>query len=140
MRLGSVDCEIGFGAPADDKDLLFHDLMLPVVSPGLSERIDRLGSASPLEAFILLHPDFYKDDPAMSSWPRWLESNGIARAAPDQGMRYRRLTGLLDSIAADAGIALCGLALISDTVDEGRIVPTYPAATARETGHAFIAG
>lgn len=139
MRLGSVDCEIGFGAPAEGEDLLFHDLLLPVVSAGLSERIGRLGSASPLEEFILLHPDFYRDDPLMPSWPRWLDSNGIARAAPDQGMRYRRLTGLLDSIAADAGVALCGLALISEAVDEGRIVPAYPAATARETGHAFTA-
>src|SRR3954451_7847905 len=42
MRLGSVDCEIGFGPPADGEDLLFHDLLLPIVSQGLSERIDRL--------------------------------------------------------------------------------------------------
>jgi LysR family glycine cleavage system transcriptional activator len=139
MRLGSVDCEIGFGAPADDAELLFHDLLLPVVSPGLSERVERLGSATPLEDYILLHPDFYKDDPLMPSWPRWLAANGIARAASDQGMRYRRIQGLLDSVAADAGIALCGLALISEAVEEGRIVPAYPTVTARETGHAFTA-
>ena len=139
MRIGSVDCEIGFGAPADGEDLLFRDLLIPVVSAGLNDRIARAGSASPLEDYILLHPDFYRDDPVMPSWPRWLAANGVARAASDQGMRYRRVKGLLDSVAADAGIALCGLALVPEAVDEGRIVPLYPTATARETGHGFTA-
>jgi LysR family glycine cleavage system transcriptional activator len=139
IRLARVDCEIGFGPSDGDCETLFHDLLIPVVSPANAERMGRLDPETRLEGFPLLHPDFYKDDPIMSSWPRWLAANGVERTAPDRGMRFRRVAGLIDAVAADAGIALCGLALLSEAVDDGRIVPAYPASTGCETGHAFTA-
>jgi LysR family glycine cleavage system transcriptional activator len=138
IRLARVDCEIGFSAPDGDSDLLFHDFLLPMVSPANAERVAHLDPKS-LEGFPLLHPDFYKDDPALPSWPRWLANNGIERTAPDRGLRFRRIAGLFDAVVADAGIALCGLALLSDAVDDGRIVPAYPVSTGCETGHGFTA-
>lgn len=138
IRLARVDCEIGFTAPDGDSDLLFRDFLLPVVSPANAERMAFLAPET-LEGFPLLHSDFYKDDPAFPSWPRWLADNGIERTAPDRGLRFRRIAGLFDAVIADAGVALCGLALLSDAVEDGRIIAAYPVSTGCETGHGFTA-
>ncbi len=93
MRLGPVDCEIAFGPAGDDLlcDLLFHDYVLPVASPANVERTRLLPAVQRLEGFPLLHLDFYKDDPAGISWPRWFAQNDIGRTAPERGMRFQRI-------------------------------------------------
>jgi LysR family glycine cleavage system transcriptional activator len=141
MRLGQVDCEIMFGAPGDDPlvDLLFHDYVLPVASPVNVERTRPLPPGQRLEGFPLLHLDFYKDDPAGISWPRWFAENGIARTAPERGMRFQRIAGVLDTVWADAGVALCGAALLSEALEDGSLGLPYPVAMGRRTGHGFIA-
>jgi LysR family glycine cleavage system transcriptional activator len=139
MRLARVDCEIGFSAPDGESDLLFHDFLLPLVSPANAGRMALLDPATRLEGFPLLHPDFYRDDPVHASWPHWLAHHRVARTAPDRGLRFRRVADLVDAVIADAGIALCGVALLSDAVDDGRILPAYPVSTGWETGHGFTA-
>jgi LysR family transcriptional regulator, glycine cleavage system transcriptional activator len=141
MRLGPVDCEIMFGAHGDDPliDLLFHDYVLPVASPANVERTRVLPSDERLEGFPLLHLDFYKDDPAGISWPCWFAENGITRTAPERGMRFQRIAGALDSVWADAGVALCGAALLGEALEDGRLGLPYPVATGRRTGLGFIA-
>lgn len=141
MRLGPVDCEIRFGVPVEDPliDLLFHDYVLPVASPANIERTRAMPSDQRLEGFPLLHLDFYKDDPAGISWPHWFAENGIARTAPERGMRFQRIAGALDSVLANAGVALCGAALLSEALEDGRLGLSYPAATGRRTSHGFMA-
>ncbi len=141
MRLGPVDCEIMFGAPGDDPliDMLFRDYVLPVASPENVERTRPRPPEQRLEGFPLLHLDFYKDDPADISWPCWFTENGIARTAPERGMRFQRIAGVLDSVRANAGVALCGAALLSEALEDGRLGLPYPVATGRRTSHGFIA-
>lgn len=143
MRLGRADCEIGFGplpAPADNMtDLLLRDFVLPVGSPRNVARIAALPAAHRLEGFPLLHLDFYRDDPAGLSWPDWIARNGIARTAPDRGMRFQRLTAALAAVEADAGLVLAGIGLILDQIDSGRIELPYPSESGTWSGHAFIA-
>lgn len=141
MRLGPVDCEIAFGAPGDDPlcELLFHDYVLPVASPMNVERTQGLPAERRLEGFPLLHLDFYKDDPAGISWARWFADHGIDRTAPERGMRFQRIAGALDSIRANAGVALCGAALLGDAFEEGALGLPYPVTMGRRTAHGFIA-
>jgi LysR family glycine cleavage system transcriptional activator len=141
MRIGPIDCEIMFGAPGDDPllDLLFHDYVLPIASPANVERTRAMPSGQRLEGFPLLHLDFYKDDPAGISWPHWFAENGIARTAPERGMRFQRIAAVLDTVWADAGVALCGAALLGDALEDGRLGLPYPAATGRHTSLGFIA-
>lgn len=141
MRLGWIDCEISYGAPRDDApaDLLFRDYVLPVTSPHNLERTGQIEATARLEGFPLVHLDFYKDDPAGLSWPEWVAANGIQRSAPERGMRFRRITAALDAVAADAGVTLCGLALIGEQVESGAIGLPYPVETGRWTVHGFQA-
>ncbi len=141
MRLARVDVEIDFGptATGPDCDLLFHDLVLPIASPA---NVTRTAAVSPdrrLDGFPLLHLDFYKDDPAGFSWPRWCAGQSMAREGAERGIRFRRITDALDAVAADAGITLSGIALIGDALASGRIGLPYPIDTAAWTRNAFTA-
>jgi LysR family glycine cleavage system transcriptional activator len=139
MRLGRVDCEISFGPPRPDADLLFHDFAVPIASPTNCERVMRTPPGTRLEGFPLLHLDFYRDDPAGISWPEWIAAAGVARTAPERGMRFQRIVDALDAVEADAGLTLCGLALILDQVADGAIRLPYPVETGIRTAHAFVA-
>lgn len=141
MRLGQVDCRIGFEAGADDPnvDLLFHDFVLPITSPENRDRIAANPEPERLEGFPLLHLDFYKDDPTGLSWAEWIAAQGFIRTAPERGMRFQRIAPALDAVLVDAGLTLCGLALITDRIDSGEVALPYPLATGVRTAHAFHA-
>lgn len=141
MRLGRVDCEISYGGPRPGvaADLLFRDFVAPVTSPVNLARTSRIAANARLEGFPLVHLDFYKDDPAGLSWPEWVARNGIDRTAPERGMRFRRITAALDAVAADAGVTLCGLALIGDRLERGQVGLPYPVGTGRWSEHGFRA-
>lgn len=141
IRLGKVDCEISFRQPPGEanSDLLFRDFVVPIGSPANVRRTASLPPESRLEGFPLLHLDFYKDDPAALSWPAWLARNGIARTAPERGMRFQRITAALDAILASAGFSLCGLAMLLDRVKDGSIALPYPISTGSWSDHAFVA-
>ena len=141
MRLGQADCQIGYGPIVDDGaiDLLFRDFVLPISSRVNLDRTSQFPARARLEGFPLLHLDFYKDDPARLSWPDWIAANDIARTAPERGIRFQRITAAVDAVLANAGITLCGLALLSDAVEDGSIALPYPISTGIWSTHAFLA-
>lgn len=141
MRLGRVDCEIGYGPAGKDAqtDLLFRDYVVPVASPVNVRRTSGLDARERLEGFPLVHVDFYKDDPAGLSWPEWVAANDVARSAPERGMRFQRITAALDAILANAGVGLSGLALLADHLDSGAVALLYPVASGRWSEHGFVA-
>jgi LysR family glycine cleavage system transcriptional activator len=141
VRIGKPDCEIVFASPdsGEETDVLFHDLVLPLCSPGNAARTSTLSAATRLEGFPLLHVDFYKEDPAGLSWPHWFARHRLDRTAPERGMRYRRITAALDAVHASAGVALCGAALVDDRLESGDLSFAYPELPGQRTAHAFIA-
>ena len=54
-------------------------------------------------------------------------------------MRFQRITAALDAVRANAGISLCGLALILDLVADGGIRLPYPPSTGIWSQHGFCA-
>ncbi len=141
LRLSPVDCQIAFSSfvANEQTDPLFRDLVLPICSPENFERTADIPQHDRLEGFPLLHLDFYKDDPAVLSWPEWMSANGIDRTAPERGMRFQRIAVALDAVLANAGVIICGIGLLADLVDDGRIRLPYPMATAVRSEHGFTA-
>jgi len=141
LRLGRIDCEISYGGPREGvkADLLFRDFVAPVTSPVNLTRTAGIPLKRRLEGFPLVHLDFYKDDPAGLSWPEWVARNGMERTAPERGMRFRRITAALDAVAADAGVTLCGLALIGDLLESGQVGLPYPLSMGCWSQHGFRA-
>lgn len=139
MRLGQADCELSFAAPRDGAEVLFRDFVAPISSPENTIRISKLTRRDRLEGFPLLHLDFYKDDSAAPSWPDWIAAQRLRRTAPNRGIRFQRITAALEAVLADAGLAICGLALIADLIDDGQVSLPFPISSGAWTGHAFQA-
>ena len=141
IRLARVDCRIEFG-PVEllsDTEFLFPEFIVPISSPAIRDRTAKEPAHSRLEGFPLLHLDAYRDDPASPTWPSWLAACGIARSAPDRGIRFRRVVPALDAVLADAGICLCGIALLEDALEASAISLPYAVSTGAMTSHAFVA-
>jgi LysR family glycine cleavage system transcriptional activator len=141
LRLGVSDCEISFGAvqPSGSQELLFRDYVAPIASPENQARIATAPREDRLEGFPLLHLDFYRNDPAAPDWAEWIAVHGLRRTAPERGIRFERIVPALDAVLADAGLTLCGLALIQPLLHDGRVVLPFGPASASQTSHAFLA-
>jgi len=139
FRAAPADCEIRFEAPHAGVERLFDDYLLPVVSPENLQRLAGLAPRDRLEGFPLLHLDFYRNDPAALDWPKWIAGQPLVRAHPERGIRFQRILRLLDAVGADAGLAICGLALAADRFDRGELALPFPIETGRRTSHVFTA-
>ena len=139
LRIGPADCSISFGPARPGADVLFRDFVLPIASPEITARLARLDERDRLEGFPLLHLDFYKDDPAAPGWTQWIAAGPLRRTAPERGIRFQRVARAVEAVLADAGLAICGVALISDLFAEGKVSLPFPMVTGRWTGHVFQA-
>ena len=137
-RVGRIDCSISFGPiQANEGKVLFRDFLLPISSPENASRIEKYAARERLEGFPLLHLDLYKDDPAAIGWTEWIAAARLRRSSPGRGIRFRRMSHGLNAVLSHAGLMVCGLALISDLVDENKLALPYPTATGAWTDHAY---
>jgi LysR family glycine cleavage system transcriptional activator len=113
--------------------------VLPVSSPENARRLSRLKARERLEGFPLLHVDFYKDDPEVPNWPDWTATHGFRRTDPNRGIRFQRIQPALEAVGANAGVALCGLALLREIIDRGELSFPFNISTGRWSAHAFQA-
>jgi LysR family glycine cleavage system transcriptional activator len=139
LRVGLIDCEITFGPghDTDSDEVLFHDFLVPISSPENTRRVGRIRRRDRLEGFPLLHVDFYKDDPRAPNWSTWIHANGLRRTAPQRGIRFQRIRPAVDAVLADAGIAICGVALLAGRIEDGSLELPFGESTGRWTEHAF---
>lgn len=138
-RVGQVDCEISFGAQRAQADVLFRDFVVPISSPANHARLARLRRRDRLEGFPLLHIDFFRNDPAVPSWTHWSRAQKFPRTAPERGIRFQRITAVVEAVMADAGLTLCGLALLADLVAERRLALPFGTANGTWSEHAYQA-
>lgn len=141
-----MTCEIYFGPVGDDRapdarraQLLFHDHVLPVTSPENERRVAALDGPTRLEGFPLLHVDFYRDDARAPKWPDWLSARGLTRTAPERGIRSQRIAPAVDAVLANAGFAMCGVVLLREAIETGRLSLPFPVDSGRRTSQAFQA-
>ncbi|RDI99403.1 LysR family transcriptional regulator [Dyella solisilvae] len=141
LRIGQVDCEISFGrqrANAND-DLLFRDFLLPISSPENARRLANFALRDCLEGFPLLHLDFYKEDPSAPNWSTWIKAQQLKRTAPNRGIRFQRISGVLEAVRANAGLTISGLALLAADIGDGSLSLPFPVSSGHWTEHVFQA-
>lgn len=141
VRLGQADCEIWFGAGRGDAEeaLLFHDYLLPVSSPENTERVSSQPKGASLEGFPLLHLDCYTFDAGAIGWQEWISQYGYRKTAPGRGIRYQKVMHALEAVYANAGLIVCGLALIEDKIDDGTLSQPFPIAQGEWSKNAYRA-
>src|SRR5579864_2499066 len=135
LRIGQVDCEISFGAQRTNAgdDILFRDFVLPISSPDNTRRISSVALRDRVEGFPLLHLDFYKEDPTAPNWASWIKTQRLKRTEPNRGIRFQRIKPALEAVLANAGLTICGLALIGPHIDDGTISVPFPVSTGQWT-------
>ena len=141
LRIGQVDCEISFGPQRRNatEDLLFRDFVVPISSPENTRRISSVALRDRLEGFPLLHLDFYKEDPSAPNWSNWIKAQQLKRTEPNRGIRFQRIKPALEAVRANAGLTICGLALLSSYIDDGTLSLPFPISTGQWTDHGFQA-
>src|SRR5215469_1829752 len=141
LRIGQTDCRISFGPQRRDgsEDLLFRDFVLPVCSPENTRRISSIALRDRLEGFPLLHLDFYKEDQSAPNWADWIRLQRLKRTEPNRGIRFQRIKPALEAVRADAGLTICGLALLGPSIDDRTLSLPFPLSTGQWTDHAFQA-
>jgi LysR family glycine cleavage system transcriptional activator len=139
VRLGQADCEIWFGPPRGTgaEYELFHDYLVPMATPVLADYLGRMPDAAMLEGVLLLHLDCYAGDPDALGWPEWIARFGQRTTGLGRGIHYRNITSALETVYADAGFMVCGLALASRLCAEGRLNLFFPVAQGAWTSHAY---
>ena len=120
------DCEVWFGDSREGGELLFHDYLLPVSSKANTDRISEAPVSSRLEGFPLLHLDCYTVDGGAIGWREWSDKYGYRQTAPERGIRYRKVVHALESVYANAGLIICGYALIEKEIEAGRLTLPFP--------------
>lgn len=139
FRPAPADCEVVFGPDEAGRQRLFGDFLAPIASQNIAGRLAEALEGPGLEGFPILHLDFYRNDPSALNWPRWVAAHGFNRTAPERGIRFRRIAPALEAVNVNSGLAICGLALIAERVDDGRIVLPFPVAMGGWTDHGFQA-
>ncbi len=127
-RVGDADCEIWFGAARNDSNeaVLFRDYLAPVSSPENTQRISRLPEAERLEGFPLLHLDNYVVSAGEIGWKEWTRRFGRRTTAPDRGIRYKKVQHALEAVYANAGLVICGAALVQPQIQDKRLSMPFP--------------
>lgn len=141
VRLGNADCEIWFGDAAQDKnaEMLFYDYLLPVSSPENSARVLKQPDGQLLEGFPLLHLDCYTVDTGDIGWIEWVNKYGQRQTAPGRGIRYKKVSHALEAVYANAGLMVCGAALVKQQLDDGRLSQPFPVAHGSWSKNAYCA-
>ncbi|MER8747679.1 LysR family transcriptional regulator [Mesorhizobium sp. M1050] len=141
LRLGQADCEVWFGEPRGGygEEMLFRDYLLPVASPENTKRVSSLDAAERLEGFPLLHLNCYRTDPVAIGWPEWISAHGYRKTAAERGIRYAHVLQALEAVFSDAGMLICGLALVQSQLESGIISLPFAISQGAWTEHAYYA-
>jgi LysR family glycine cleavage system transcriptional activator len=139
VRLGEADCEVWFGEPRGTgaEVVLFRDYLVPISSPENTTRISKLPKGERLEGFPLLHLDCYNADPNAIGWPEWIRRYGYRSTAPGRGIRYRKVIHALEAVYSNAGLMVCGLALIEAARKAEKVSLPFPISQGAWSGHAY---
>ncbi len=120
-RLGAPDLRITTGGGPGEE--LFGDLFLPVSGPDNTRRI---GGVMPMEGMPLLHLKARREGQAVPGWVDWFATFGRREVGNDRGVQYQDTRTALEAVRNDVGFLVCGLGLVLQDLDAGRIVLPFP--------------
>ena len=107
--------------------LLFGELLTPVASPALLQRLP-LNTSADLARHTLLEEDDHRPSAQYASWRHWLGVNAAPGLQP-RGWVYLNFTyQQVQAAVAGQGVALARMPLVRDAVARGELVEPFGAA------------
>jgi len=125
LRLGAPDCRIEYG-PQGKGEVLFRDLLLPVICPLSYYRMDAGEGKLTLEGMPLLHLEAQRDNPAHPGWKEWVAAYGYRTEGLERGVHYRNVRTAIEAVRQDVGFLICGLALAEPDLAKKSVVQPFP--------------
>ena len=61
-------------------------------------------------------------------WPEWIAAHSYRKTGAGRGIRYRKVVNALEAVYADAGLIICGFALIQRLLEQGKLSTPFPKA------------
>ena len=121
-----IDVAIRFGRgtwPGCHSQLLFHEQILPVASPGYIERNGAAAKAKDLLGHTLLHA--HSNDKSWYDWPQWFAHFGIRQPSPQSGPSFDNHLLMMQAALSGRGVALGWIGTATDFLREGQLVPAF---------------
>lgn len=141
LARGDVDVAIRYlgDAVPQGSVRLFGERMLPVVSPGVIDRIP-LRAPGDLAQHVLLHMDDPEGRVPWLDWSSWLAAHGETGLKPAGALRFSLYDQLIQAAVSGQGVALGRLPMIAALLDECRLVAPFPSRYASDRGyHVLVA-
>lgn len=112
---------------------LFGEVLTPVISPRLADRIQRgeappLASPADLAEHTLCEEDDHRPSSEYLSWRHWLAVQGEPRLQPRRWLYLNFTYQQVQAALAGQGIALARVALVADALARGDLVEPFGAA------------
>jgi len=129
QRAGSgseTDLEVRHGRPtefgelADGSTLLMHDVVLPMLAPGLLARLPPMREPGDLAHAPLLRTP-------IEPWAPWFAAAGLAWPEPASGPKLVDLGMTLEAAVSGQGVALARPSLARHWLESGALVPLFAA-------------
>lgn len=131
FKKDKVDLAVQFGAgnwPGAEAEFLFKDIIQPVCSPKLLQRV-RLKDLDDLRRVQLLHSHYRRAD-----WPDWLMA--VKRLdLLDAGVNLPSSILTYQAAIEGVGVAMGQLFLLQNEIQEGTLVPLFNAPLERRMAH-----
>ncbi len=136
-----VDVAIRFGAgnyPGLAVEPLFHEVVLPLVSPQLLSRHAGRITRDDLQNITLLHDDSTSFMSQVAGWREWLAAEGLDTDNASRGPRFNHADHGLDAAIDGAGIVMGRLSLAMRDIRSGRLVAPFNTYLQSEAGFYFV--
>ncbi len=131
---GGSDVAIRFGRKPDNDvyhERLWDEMVLPLASPDLVERLD-LKSPADIQRAPLIHDESLTSlFPGAPDWSQWFEAAGLTGLNSQRGMRFTNYADqAIDAAISGSGVLLGRVGLAGGDLQAGRLVcpfgPIYP--------------
>lgn len=134
-----IDLALRFCAPADAPPgavLLFDELLTPVASPALLQRVP-LRQPADLAQHTLLEEDDHKPSADYVSWQRWLRTHAPAQLQPRSWISLNFTYQRIQAAQAGQGVALARLPLTHRLLQNGELVEPFGPALRMHPPYAY---
>ena len=125
---GEFDFAIRYDRPGKsgyEEVALFGEVLIPVCTPDVAERLGPLDRADSLTEAPLLHVDRSTDDPDWFHWDEWAEKFGYVIPKERQRLHIAYTTMALRSLYDGHGLHLAQLTVTLDGLISGRLVAPF---------------
>jgi LysR family glycine cleavage system transcriptional activator len=116
--------------------LLFGEVLTPVASPALLERLP-LRTAADLAQHTLLEEDDHKPSAEYVSWNHWLRTHAAPGLEPRSWIHLNFTYQRIQAALAGQGVALARMALARESVERGELVEPFGSAGRVHSPYAY---